>query len=72
MTIFFYKGCPEIQKTEIPPSEFCPNIWRLEWVWDTIFGRNVSNKILLNALTISELLREKKQGKGGGRRGGGG
>ena len=66
MTIFFYKGLSRNPENGNTPVWVLPNIWRLEWVRDTIFGRNASNKILLNAITISELLREKKQGKGVG------
>ena len=49
MTIFFYKGFtgnPEIGNT---PVWAFPNIWKLGWVRDTKFDKNVSNKILLNA-----------------------
>ena len=49
MTIFFYKGLtrnPEIGNT---PVWVLPNIWRLGWVMDTKFGKNVSNRMLLNA-----------------------
>ena len=48
ITIFFYKGLtrnPEIGNTSV---FVLPNIWRLGQVLDTKFGRNVSNKILLN------------------------
>ena len=48
MTIFFYKGLtrnPEIGNTHI---WVFPNIWRLEWVMDTKFDTNVSNRMLLN------------------------
>ena len=53
MTIFFHKGLtrnPEIRNT---PMLVLPNIWRLKWVRDTKFGRNVSNKMLLNAAVTS-------------------
>ena len=49
MTISFYKGFtrnPEIGKTL---ARLLPNIWRLGWVKNTKFGRNVSNKMLLNS-----------------------
>ena len=52
MTIFFYKGLtrnPEIGN--IPVWVFL-NIWRLGWVMDTKFGKNVSNRMLLNAAKI--------------------
>ena len=29
-----------------------PNIWRLGWVMDTKFGKNVSNKMLLNVAKL--------------------
>ena len=48
MTIFFYKGLtrnPEIGNTSI---WVMPNIWRLEWIMDTKFGKNVANRMLLN------------------------
>ena len=37
---------PEIRNT---PVWVLPNIWRLGWVRDTKFSKDVSNKILLNA-----------------------
>ena len=49
MPIFFYKGLtrnPEIRNT---PVWFLANVWRLGRVRDTKFGKNVSNKMLLNA-----------------------
>ena len=49
MTSFFYKGStknPEIGNT---PVWVLPKIWRLGRVMDTIFGTNVSNRMLLNA-----------------------
>ena len=48
VTISFYKGLtrnPEIGNTSV---WVLPNIWRLEWVRNTKFGTNVSNKMLLN------------------------
>ena len=48
MAIFFYKGLtrnPEIGNT---PLWVLPNIWRLGQGMDTKFGRNVSNRMLLN------------------------
>ena len=48
MTIFVYKGLtrnPEIGNT---PLWVLPNIWELGEVRDTKFGKNVSNKMLLN------------------------
>ena len=49
ITIFYYEGLtrnPEIGNT---PVWVLPNIWRLGWVRDTKAGKNVSNKMLLNA-----------------------
>ena len=46
--MFVYKGLTrnrEIRNTQI---WVLPNIWRLEQVWDTIFGTNVSNEMILN------------------------
>ena len=34
------------------PVWVLPNIWRLEWVMDTKFGTNVSNKMLLNVAKL--------------------
>ena len=49
MTIFVYKGLT--RNTEIGNTPFwvLPNIWRLGQARDTKFGKNVSNKMLLNA-----------------------
>ena len=50
ITIYFYKGLtrnPEIGNT---PVSVLPNIWRLGQVGDTIFGMDVSNEMLLNAM----------------------
>ena len=49
MTVFFYKGLTRNPEIGIIPVWVFPNIWRLEWVMDTKFGTNVSNKKLLNA-----------------------
>ena len=49
MTFLFYKGLtrnPEIGNT---PVWALPNIWRLGWVMDAKFGKNVSNRILMKA-----------------------
>ena len=49
ITISFFKGLtinPEIVRT---PVWALPNIWRLDWLENTKFGTNVSNKMLLNA-----------------------
>ena len=48
ITISFYKGLtinPEILRT---PVWALPKIWRLDWLKNTKFGTNVSNKMLLN------------------------
>ena len=49
MTIFVYKRLT--RNTEIGNTPFwvLPNIWRLGRARDTKFGKNVSNKLLLNA-----------------------
>ena len=50
ITIYFYKGLtrnPEIGNT---PVSVLPNIWRLGQVGDTIFGKDVSNEMSLNAV----------------------
>ena len=39
----------EIRKSGNAPVWAFPNIWRLGWIWDFKFGRNVSNEMLLNA-----------------------
>ena len=49
MAIYFYWGLtrnPEIGNT---PVWVLPNIWRLGWVRDTTFDKDVSNKMLLHA-----------------------
>ena len=79
MKIFVYKGLtrnPEIGNTSI---SIFSNLWRLGQVRDNKFDKNVSNKMLLNAVIsrltafiISELLKENQQGGGEGWRGGGG
>ena len=43
----FIRDWPEIRKSEIPPSEFCP----ISGDWDK-FGTNVSNRMLLNAAKL--------------------
>ena len=49
MTISFYKGLNRNPEIGYIPVWVLPNIWRLEWFENTKFGRNDSNKILLNA-----------------------
>ena len=49
MTILFYKGLtrnPDIRNTSV---WVFANVSRLGWVSDIKFGKNVSNKILVNA-----------------------
>ena len=49
ITIFGYKGFtrnPEIGNTSV---WVLPNTWRLGWVRDTKFDKNVSNKVSLKA-----------------------
>ena len=43
---YFIRDWPEIGNT---PVWVLPNIWRLDWVMDTTFVTNVSNRMLLNA-----------------------
>ena len=69
MTIFFCKGLTRNPKIGNTPVWVLPNIRRLGGVWDTKFGKSVSNEMLLNAakyqvraFTVSELLRENQQG----------
>ena len=66
----FVRDWPEIQKSEIPPSEFCP-ISRQ--VINTKFGTNVSNRMLLNVAKIQGysfyrfwVIKGKPSGGGGG------
>ena len=71
MTIFFYKGLNRNPETGNTPAWVLPNIHRLGQVRHTKFGKNVCNKMLLNAgksqsYTVSEFLRENLQGGGGG------
>ena len=49
MTIFFYKGSTRNPEIGNNPMWVLPNIWRLGWVRDIKFYKNVSNKMLLNA-----------------------
>ena len=77
MTTFFCKGLTRNLEIRNTPDWDLPNIGRLGRVMDTKFGTNVSNRILLNAVTkywnsrvtaftIFELLRENQLGGGGG------
>ena len=49
MIIFFYKGLT--RNLEIGNTAACvlPNISRLGQIWDTKFGTNISNNMLLNS-----------------------
>ena len=49
MTVSFIRDWPEIWKSEIPPSGFCPISGDWGGVRDTKCGTNVSIKMLLNA-----------------------
>ena len=49
ITIFFYKGLTRNPEIGNSPVWVLPSIWRLGQVRDTKFGKNVSNKMLLNA-----------------------
>ena len=69
MTIFFYKGWPEIRKSEIPPSEFCPisgdrgelwiqNLARMSLI-EFYWMLQISS---VTAFTVFALLRENQLG----------
>ena len=69
MTVLVYKGLARSPEIENTPHWIFLNIWRLGRVRDNIFSTKVSNKKLLNAskcrvtaLTVSVLLRGKRQG----------
>ena len=69
ITIFFYKGLTRNVEIGNIAIWVLPNIWRLVQERDTKFGTNVSNKCYwmlqnakVTAFTISELLRENRQG----------
>ena len=49
ITIFYYEGLTRNPGIGNTPVWVLPNIWRLGWVRDTKAGKNVSNKMLLNA-----------------------
>ena len=63
MTISNHKGL--IRNPEMGTTHACvfPNIWKPGQVGYTKFGMNVSNKMLLKACTVSELLRENRVNK---------
>ena len=48
MTTFFYKKMTRNSQIGNTPVWVLPDIYRLGIVWDTKFGTNVSNKMLLN------------------------
>ena len=52
MTVFFYKGLNRNLEIGNAHVWVFPNIWRLGQVIDTIFGKNVSNRMLLNAAKL--------------------
>ena len=58
----FIRNWPEIQKSEIPPSDFCP----IFGDWGELGKPNLAwikfYLMLQKAFTISELLRENQQG----------
>ena len=69
MIISFTKDWPEIQKSEIPPSEFFP----ISGDWEKLEIPNLAQTSLIKcyrtlqnarvtAFTVSELLRENQQG----------
>ena len=69
MTIFFYKGWPEIRKSEIPPSEFCPmsGDWGELWIPNLVQMFQIEfywmlQNFRVTAFTIFELLRENQLG----------
>ena len=71
MAIFFYKGWPEIWKSEIPPSKFCPisgdwgELWipNLAWMsliecyWQREYGRKCKSIICATQLGGCVLLK---------------
>ena len=71
----FIRDWPEIQKSEIPPSEFCPTSgdWSKLWIPNLVRMSLIECYWMLQnariiAFTVFELLRENQLG--GGRRGG--
>ena len=69
MTIFFYKNWPEIRKSEIPPSEFCPisGDWGKLWIphlarMSLIEFYWMLQNSRITAFTIFALLRENQLG----------
>ena len=71
----FLRDWPEIQKSEIPPSEFCPTSgdWSKLWISNLVRMSLIECYWMLQnariiAFTVFELLRENQLG--GGRRGG--
>ena len=70
----FIRDWPEIRKSEIPPSEFCP----ISGDWGKLGIPNLARMSLIKyywmlqnarvtAFTISELLRKNQEGDGGGK-----
>ena len=72
MIIFVCEGLTRNREIRKTPVWILPNIWRLEAVRDTTFGKDVSNDILLNAAKCNGyslyyiwiLVRENQQGVG--------
>ena len=69
MTIFFIRDWPEIRKSEIPPSEFCPisGDWGKLWIPNLARMSPIKYYWMLQnsrvtALTVFELLRENQLG----------
>ena len=71
MTIYFYKGFTRNSEIVNTPVWVLSHIWRLGQVRDTIFGTDVSNKMLLNAAKCQGysfyrfwVIKEKPAGRG--------
>ena len=55
VTIFFYKGLTRNLETGNTPIWVLPDTWRLGRVMDNKFGKNVFNRMLLNAAKMPGL-----------------
>ena len=71
MTIFFIRDWPEIRKSEIPPSEFCPisEDWGKLWIPNLARMSRIEcywmlQNSIVTAFTVFELLRENQLGVG--------
>ena len=69
MTIFFYKGCPEIRQSEISQSEFCPISGDCSKLWiPNLAGMSLIEcywmlkNVMVTAFAVFELLRENQLG----------